>query len=335
MIAVTGGSGLVGSRLLFDLISSGLHVRALKRKTSNINYIRDIFKRLSPQGESLYNKIEWYDFDILDPESVIESLEGITKLYHAAAIVSFNSRDKKQLLLNNIEGTANIVNACLALKIEKLCHVSSTAALGTVQAGEWVTEEAIWSPQKVNSIYSISKFRSEMEVWRGIEEGLNAVIINPSVILGPGFWKKGSSSMFSKIAKGLNFYTRGVTGFVSLSDVSHCAIQLMDSKVSGERYIISSENLSYKEVFDMIADSLHVKRPAREAGSMLLSIACQLDAFRSAFTGKRVITPEVINASRNKTFYSNDKVKRILNFEFKPVQLTIEEVSSVFASKLL
>jgi dihydroflavonol-4-reductase len=213
--------------------------------------------------------------------------------------------------------------------------VSSTAALGNVSEGQLITEEAIWSPQNMNSVYSISKFRSEMEVWRGMEEGLNAVIVNPSVILGPGFWNKGSSSMFSKIACGLNFYTTGVTGFVFLDDVSECTIKLMDSTISGERFIISSENLSYKEVFEMIARSLQVKAPTIEAGPFLLSLACRLDALKSLFTGKRTISPQVANASRNKSYFSNEKVRKTLNYEFTPIQKAIQEISAIYNSKLI
>lgn len=330
MITVTGASGLLGSRLLYDLVSAGHNVRALKRKSSDIEYVKQVFSFYTNDPDALLRKVEWVDFDILDIDSVIEALEGTTRLFHTAAYVSFNPRDKKQMILNNVEGTANIVNACLELEIQRLCHVSSTSALGSVPDGEFVTENVIWTPEKGGTAYSVSKFRSEMEVWRGMEEGLNAVIVNPSIIFGPGFWNKGSSSMFSTIHKGLRYYTQGVTGFVSVKDVSACMIRLMESDISGERFILSSENLPYREVFEMIATALQVKPPDREATPFLAGIAWRLDAFRSVISGKRVITREAVQAGRRKVYFSNEKIKNALGFEFEKMADVIRETGGKF-----
>ena len=327
MITITGSTGLLGSRLLFDLVSNGHNVRALKRTSSNTDYVKQVFSHYSAESDSLFRKIEWVDFDILDFDSVIESLEGTTKLYHAAAFVTFDPKDRRNMISINSQGTANIVNACVELKVEKLCHVSSTSALGSVPEGEMVKEDIIWTPDKMSTAYSISKFRSEMEVWRGMEEGLNAVIVNPSIILGAGFWNKGSSSIFKTINKGLHYYVNGVTGFVSVKDVSKCMVLLMDSNISNERFIISSQNLSYKEVFGMIATSLNVSPPKVEASPFLAGIACRLDFLRSVFTGKRVITSEAVQAGRKRVYFSNEKIKTALGIEFEEINDVIKDVS--------
>lgn len=329
MILVTGGTGLLGSHLLYELTRMGEHPRAIKRKNSNTELVKEVFSFYTKDTESLFSQIEWVDADILEPESLGPAFKGIDRVYHAAAFVSFDPRDFQILVKNNREGTANIVNACLEYKIEKLVHVSSTAALGSAENGSLVNEKMIWSPDKVNTGYSVSKFRSEMEVWRGIEEGLKAVIVNPSIIFGPGFWNKGSSSMFTRIKKGLRFYTKGMTGYVWVMDVVNAMIQLMKKDISGERYILNSENLLYHDVFEMISKALGVKAPSIEATPFLAGIAWRLDTIRSWFGFKRIITREAVRSGRNKTQFSNDKVRKELNMEFRNMQEVINEIAAL------
>ena len=331
MITLTGATGLLGSRLLFDLLSStDEKILVLKRNSSNTEAVRKIFSYYTNKPDTLFQRIEWKDFDILDIGSVTESLKDTSKLYHLAAFVSFNSRDRKKMIKNNVNGTANIVNACLDLKVQKLCHVSSTSAVGNAPDGEFSDEELIWRPDKMNTSYSVSKFQSEMEVWRGIEEGLNAVIVNPSVIFGPGFWDKGSSSMFTAVYKGLRYYTNGVTGFVSVKDVSEAMIRLMNSDISGERFIISADNLSYKEVMDQISSSLNIAPPSVEATPNMAKIAVLLDKLRSLFTGKQLLTKEVVFASMKKVYFSNNKIKKAIGIEFESVSDIIKKTGEIF-----
>ena len=327
MILVTGGTGLLGSHLLYSLLNSGKLVRAIKRESSDLSEVKKVFSYYGEPANDLYSKIEWCDADILSPETLDDAFSDIRHVYHAAAMVSFDPRDNKKMILNNQAGTANIVDACLKYKIEKLVHVSSTAALGSPVNGDKVSEDSIWSSDGINSGYSISKFRSEMEVWNGAEEGLNMVIVNPSVIFGPGFWSKGSSSMFSKIKKGLKFYTNGVTGFVGVEDVVKSMIRLMDGDFSGERFIISSENLSYQKVFEMIARELNVKVPNIEATHFLGAIAWRIDSFLSLFGFKRVLTKDAVLAARNKTYFSNEKIIEKTGIKFSPVEKVIAETA--------
>ncbi len=189
MIVVTGGTGLVGSHLLYELVLKGERIKALKRNSSNTGNTLRTFHYYSKDADKLFSLIDWVEGDILDLVSLEEAFEGASMVYHTAAFVSFVPSRKKKILNNNIQGTANVVNACLTKKVGKLCHVSSVSALGHAIDGLQTDEEMIWSPSKHRSYYSVSKFHSEMEVWRGIEEGLNSVIVNPSFILVS--WKLG------------------------------------------------------------------------------------------------------------------------------------------------
>jgi dihydroflavonol-4-reductase len=331
MIAVTGGTGLIGSHLLFDLTSKGYKVRALKRPTSDVNKIMKIFSYYTDKPETHFEMINWVEGDILDLVSLEELFEGVDTVYHAAAFVSFNRAKKKTILNNNIYGTANVVNACLSKGVSKLCHVSSVAALGHSADGFEADENLIWSPEKHRSYYSISKFHSEMEVWRGIEEGLHAVIVNPSLVLGPGNWNHGSSSIFSTLYKGLRFYTPGTTGFVDVRDVTKAMIMLMESNLSGERYILNAENCSFKKVFQQISTEFKRPIPTIEIKPWMGTIALQAAWLKSLITGKpSEISRETISSGFKKMLYSNDKIKKQFDFNFIPVEKTIRDTAAIF-----
>jgi dihydroflavonol-4-reductase len=308
MILVTGGTGLVGSHLLYSLLQTEQNVRVLIRPNSNRQNILNTFSYYSPTPNELYNKIEWCEGDIMDLVSLEEAMEGVDYVYHTAATVSFNPSHRKQMLQNNIQGTANVVNAALTKRIKKLCHVSSIAAIGSPVGDECSTEDLIWSPSKNKSAYSISKFHSEMEVWRGIEEGLQAVIVNPSVILGPGDWDRSSAALFSTIAKGLKFYTPGSTGYVDVRDVAKAMINLMNSDISGERFILNAENCTFKSVFQNIAKTLNVTVPSVEAKKWMAALAWRLVILQYYLFGKEPkITKETVQSGYKTNCYSSDK----------------------------
>lgn len=209
MILVTGGTGLVGSHLLYALLQKGQQVRAIHRKGSDLNNVKKIFGYYSEDAASLFNSIEWMEANITNIPQLEDAFKGVTQVYHAAAYVDFKPKNYYKLKKANIEGTANIVNLCLTFKVEKLCYVSSIATLGTPVNGQPITEETHWNPESQNSVYAITKFGAEMEVWRGSQEGLKTVIVNPGVILGEGLWHKGSGSIVKRVAKGLTYYTTG------------------------------------------------------------------------------------------------------------------------------
>jgi dihydroflavonol-4-reductase len=321
MILVTGGTGLVGSHLLYNLVVMGESVRAIKRGNSDLSVITKTFNFYSSEGDKLFSKIEWVDGDVTDVFSVLNALNNIEKVYHCAAIVSFVSSDISAMIEINVNGTANVVNACLEKGVKKLIHCSSIAAIGKPDTGNNIDESIIWKTSPRNSNYAISKFGAEREVWRGIEEGLNAAIVNPSVIIGPGSPDRSTGQIYSQIRKGLKFYTAGSTGFVDVRDVSSAMILLMESDISGQRFILNGENLQYKTVFDMFAKEIGVTPPRIKAGQFLTQIAWRLEKARSIFTGKKpLITKETVRNASGKSFYSNEKIIEKTGFAFTPIK---------------
>ena len=331
MILVTGATGLVGSHLLYQICRTEDKIRATKRDRSNLDRVKKVFSYYTVNAEKLFNKIEWVDADLLNICELDPAFQGITKVYHCAAWVSFNPKHKYQMIQNNVESTANIVNLCLANKVHKLCHVSSVAAIGRAGNSNIINEETPWLDGPENSNYAISKYNSELEVWRGIEEGLNAVIVNPTIILGPGEWKKGSSVIFHQVWKGMPFYTTGTNGFVDVRDVANVMIQLMESKVTSKRFILGSENIPFKQTFDYIAVAMGTKKATIKAGPILNAIGWRLAKIFSFFTRKTpMLTKETAQAGNNTSIYENDKIKKALNFEFIPVEQSCNDFSKLY-----
>ena len=340
MIFVTGGTGLVGAHLLYELTLSGKKVKALKRKSSNLQQVIKTFAYYSENAQELFGNIEWVDGDILDYYSLEKLLHGITEIYHCAAIVSFDPKERKRMVANNVEGTANLVNAALENKVKKLCHVSSVAALSKLENGQAITEETNWIPAKKISGYSESKFFSEVEAWRGIEEGLDTVIVNPSIIFGPSNWETGSSKMFKTIWDGMKFYTKGVTGFVDVKDVVKAMILLMQEdnfeNAKNQRYILSAENWSYQNVFNYIADNLEKPRPTVFASDLLLQIVWRAAKVASIFNGKpSLITSESVANSNKKIYYDGNKIKKRCDFEYLPIVESIKQNSAFLKKDML
>jgi dihydroflavonol-4-reductase len=336
MIFVTGGTGLVGSHLLYALTSRGNRVRALYRSKNNLPQVAKTFAYYTDRSQELLDLIEWVEGELLDLRDRPELLEGVDEFYHCAAMVSFESKNKKTMLRNNIDGTACVVNACLVKGDIRLCFVSSVAALGSSLEGEPVEEGHLWKPSEDHSAYSISKFHSEMEVWRGISEGLEAFIVNPSIILGPGNWNKGSSVLFPTFQKGMRFYTNGITGYVDARDVTECMIRLMEQKTAGERYILNSENLSYREIFSQLSRAFGKREPDILAGPWLGMIAAFGAGLIAFFTGKPAsVTRETIRSSQHVTRYSNSKIVEKTGISFRPVAQSVKEIVSLFRREQL
>jgi len=333
MILVTGGTGLVGAHLLLYLIESenigANKIRAIYRKLESIEKTKALFLLYSKSA--LFNTIEWVQADIIDIPSLEHAFIGIDYVYHSAALISFDPKDEETLRKTNIEGTANIVNFCLAKGVKKLCYISSTAALGDLAAHETsITEETEWNPEKPHSDYAISKYGAEIEIWRGQQEGLDVVVVNPGVIIGPGFQDQGSGLLFQKVANGLPFYTLGIAAFVAVSDVVRITIQLMKSEIKNERFILIAQNIPFRDILNSISDALKVKRPTRHLKPSVMQIAWRVDWIISSILGrKRRLTRATATASYSKHIYSNEKIKRTLNTEFVDVHQYIEEISKL------
>ena len=333
MIFVTGGTGLVGAHLLFELTLAGKRVKALKRKTSDLQQVLKTFSYYSETPKEFFDRIEWVDGDILDYFTMENILQGVTEIYHCAAIVSFDSKERQKMIANNVEGTSNIVNAAIESGVKKICHVSSIAALGRLDNQQFITEETNWVPSKKISGYSESKFFSETEIWRGIEEGLDAVIVNPSIIFGPANWETGSAKMFKTIWDGLKFYTKGITGFVDVKDVIKAMVLLMDETnfeiAKNQRYLLNSENLSYQNIFCQIADSLGKPRPQYFTSDFLLSLVWRASEFVSIITRKPALITRETVANSNKVYhFDGSKIVKQFNFEYLPVSKSIQQTAS-------
>jgi nucleoside-diphosphate-sugar epimerase len=331
MILVTGSNGLVGSHLLYHLTAQGIRVRALIRDTHKIPLVEHTFAYYTKTPQQLMELIDWAEGDVTDIYSLEKAMECIDKVYHTAAFVSFLPRHRNKIFDTNIKGTANVVNLCIEKKVNKLCFVSSIAALGQNENGEPITEDILWKPSKNISAYSLSKYHSEMEVWRGITEGLNAVIINPSVILGPGDWKKGSQAIFAAAEKGIPFYPKGTNGFVDVRDVVEGMVNAMDSDISAERFTLSAENLSYGSFLTYIAEAFNNKPPTKKVNNLFLSVVQKLEFLRSViFNCEPRITSDMVTISQHNTYYSNQKSKDKLRLNYKSIKDTIGEISSIY-----
>jgi dihydroflavonol-4-reductase len=326
MVLVTGATGLVGSRLIYDLLKKGEQVRALKRNTSSIEVIESVFSN----ELSLLEKIEWVIGDINDIFSLEDAMNGIDEVYHSAALISFQKPDRDRMMKINAEGTANMVNLALEKGIKAFCFISSVAALGRGDQSD-INELSEWQPSKKNSNYAVSKYCAEREVWRAAEEGLNVVIVNPTIIIGPGNWNSGSAQMFPSIWKGLRYFTTGTTGFVDVRDVSKAAILLMEKKIYSRRFIINSENASYEKIFSTIAESFGKIKPKIKVNAFLAAIGWRMEALRAFFSGKSpMITCETARNSLETWRYSNNRLVEETGFTFIPIEQSIRDTAEIF-----
>lgn len=331
MILVTGGTGLLGAHLLFDLLQKEDKVKAIKRSNSSLESLKKTFSFYTTDVDLLLQKIEWINAELSDYYSLEEALKGVTKVYHCAATVSFHKKDKALMMETNVIGTQNLTNACLHRKIEKFLYVSSIAALGRAADDETTTEKTPWKDGDKTSAYSISKYGGELEVWRAMAEGLPAVIINPSVILGPGDWKKGSPQFFSLVNKGLKYYTTGTNGYVYVRDVSRIMIELMESEIVEERFIVNGEDLNYLELFNMIAKALKKPHPTVKAKPWMIEMAWRAAKAKSWFTGKApVMTKATARSSMQKYTYSSAKLVDAIGFKYTALQRGIQLTADCF-----
>jgi len=323
MVLVTGGTGLVGAHLLLKLVENGISVRAIHGKKSNLKKVEKVFGYYRKDSAALFNAIEWVEADINDIPALEIAFEGITHMYHAAALISFDPNNYKKLQKVNTEGTANIVNLCISNNIEKLCYDSTIGTIGKSRSDAKADEETVWTPHDAN-VYALTKHAAEMEVWRASQEGLPVVMINPGFIIGPGFWNTGSGALFSIAKKGHRFYPPGGTGFITVHDVIQLLVGLMESNIKNERYIAVAENWTYHKMLTEITANYDLKPPSIQLTFLQLEIGRWFDWLKNRIlkNGRR-ITKSSIRSLKHREIYDNQKVRRDLNFEFEPLQGTI------------
>lgn len=320
MIFVTGGTGFLGAHLLSELIKQDDLVMALKRPTSSTLHTEKIFDlKYGDEGKNLFNKIKWVEGDILDPLSLSEVMRGVTEIYHCAAEVDLRDNNPDSIITTAEKGTGNLVNAALDFQVEKFCHVSSVSALGKPAEGS-IREENFEDFSFKNSPYAIGKHLAEQQVWRGHAEGLTVVVVSPSIILGPwGNLTNGSISMFSFIDKLSKFYTGGIMGFVDVNDVVKTMILLMKNGPYNERFLITSENISFKDFFTAIAKGIHKRVPTNRLSNFTLKIF----RFFNNLVSKQKITGTMIEHATEIHNFSNEKIKKVTGYNFTPIKETI------------
>lgn len=331
MILVTGGTGLVGYHLLLQLSLEKEAIRAIYRSEKKLQHVKNLFQTANQLVA--FEKIDWVQADILDVPALELALTDVSLVYHCAALVSFNPKDEDKLYQNNIVGTANVVNISLSKNVKKIAYVSSIAALGNgTEHNLIVNEETERNNEAIRSDYSISKFGAEMEVWRGFQEGLDVVIVNPGVIFGNGFPKEGSSLFIQNIKEGQLFYTLGKLGIVAVEDVVKALMSLMKSTISGERFILVAEDVTYKELFDSIAENLtsrtsanKIKKPKYLVKKWQVQIARVLEfIFATLFFRKRMLTKSTINSLYNLEVHDTSKIKNAIAFEFSDMKVYLK-----------
>ncbi len=323
MILVTGGSGLLGKEVITQLLAQGKKVTAIYNKTPLPAFNSPLLIQ--------------YPCNILDVAGLEELMQqGIEQIYHCAAIVTFDLKRKQELFKVNIEGTANVVNAAVYAGIKKMVHVSSVAALGRKNDKNPITENISWTDESSKSNYGESKHLGELEVWRGIGEGLDAVIVNPTIILGVADWNTGSAQIFKSVYNEFPWYTDGITGFVDVKDVAAIMLQLMDSDISAQRFIISATNKSYQQIFNLIATAFNKKLPGKRVTPFLARIIWRLEAFKSTFSGKPpLVTKETTNNALAKNYFDNSKLKKYLpQFKYRNIEETISNICAAFQQKI-
>lgn len=316
MIFITGATGFLGAYITHYLVESGASVRALKRADSSLDLCT-----------TFRDKVEWIDGDLNDIDALMAGMKDAEKVYHIAGLVSFDPSDRQAVYKVNYKGTQNVVNAALESNVRKILYASSIAAIGRSSKTDVVTEDTEWSSSsKWNSAYGDSKRKGEMEVWRGAAEGLEAIAVNPSIILGSGFWK-GSLAFTRTVDKGLKYYPGGRTGYVDVRDVAQICIKLMDSALSGERYILSAEDVYFKDFLTALAQHQKVKPPSALAGPMATELVWRLEWIRTKLSGRKpIITKKTARFSQKEWTFSNDKIRAALDYTFRDIDQSIQDM---------
>jgi dihydroflavonol-4-reductase len=323
MIAVTGANGLLGSFIIRKLIQEQKSFVAIKRAGSDTTLLQDVAE-----------KIQWRSADVLNPSMLSDALEGCTHVIHSAAIVSFNPHRANEVLEINAVGTRNVVNVCLQQNIKRLVHISSVAALGRQKEQALIQEDNKWVDNPINSVYANSKYKAELEVFRGQEEGLNTIILNPSVILAPADWNRSSARLFRYAWNHRPFYIDASLNYVDVRDVASCTYQLLESNFEAQRFIVNAGNISFKKFFEKTANQFDVKPPSIRLSKNIVKGVARVERVRTWFTrSEPLITRETAQMVGSQFLYDNKKIKKNLKFEFQTLDNTLEWCCDYYSKK--
>ena len=322
-IAITGSTGMVGSYLIRGLLDRGYtHIRAMKRKSSALHLL-----------EGREDELEWVEGNLLDTEKLYEFTRDVDVVFHCGASVTFNPAARQKIYNVNVQGTADLVDACLENGVKRFIFCSSISALGRENLKGQVTENTDWKDSRSLSDYGRSKYYGEMEVWRAHAEGLSASIISPSLIFGGGLWQKGTGRLFQQVDNGLPFYPSGMSGFVDVRDVVEMMIMMVDEKHDGQRYICNAENKTYREVLNRIAENLQKPAPSVELKKWMVHFVPVALKFMRIFGLKLPkVTKPMLMASTEKVEFDNSKFIRATGFSYRPIDPLIDELCELYLS---
>ncbi len=319
MIFITGVNGLVGSFVAREFLRQGHAVRAIRRPQSDLSLVADI----APQ-------IEWVEGDLFDLPLLSQTIQPEDSVIHSAAVVSFAPARKKEMFRTNVEGTANVANICLEKGVKKLCFVSSVAALGRSRNQTVLDEAAKWEESDLNTAYAHTKYLAELEVWRAAAEGLPVVVVNPSVVLGPGDWNRSSTKLFQYASQEKSFYPPGHANYVDVRDVAEVIFSLVSSEITGEKFILNAGTVSYKELLEQIAKRFGRKPPRWQVQPWMIALAWRAEWIKSLFSSKEpLITRETARVAQTHYVYQSDKIKHRLGFTFRNLSDTLDWTSTV------
>jgi dihydroflavonol-4-reductase len=314
LVAVTGASGLVGSSIVRKLIQSGISTRSILRSQSALGLLADIKE-----------STEIIESDVLDMAGLGLALEGADAVIHAAGYVSFNSRNRDRIHEINVQGTTNVVNACLQLGTRKLIHISSVAALGRQRGSTTINEETRWVPGMPASDYATSKYMAEVEVFRGMEEGLNVSLINPSVVLSAADGIRSSSQLFNYVWKQRMFYANVAMNYVDARDVAEMVTRILNGDYNGERFIANAGREDLKTVFELIGKRLEKRPPFIDVPKGLVSLAATVEQWRAGLSGREpMVSKESVAFLKEKIVFENNKAKKVLGMEFQTLESTLD-----------
>jgi dihydroflavonol-4-reductase len=314
MTLVTGATGFVGSVLVRQLVEAGEPVRVLRRPTSRLDLL----------GDAAHH-VEHAEGDVTDAGSVRAATRGVRRVYHVAAVVAFGPRVRRRLQDVNVRGTAHVVDAAREAGVERLVHTSSIAALGRPAVPGGVIDEATaWVPSRQNTAYAASKRASELEVLRGVAEGLDAVTVNPALVFGPGRPGEGTMRLVERVAAGrVVVAPPGGTAVVDVEDVALGLRAAMAVGETGGRYVLAAENLPWTTVLGTLAEALGVAPPRWTLGPRALRWAGAVAEAAALLTGADPALTRATARTASVTYrYANRKAVEDLGLSFRPFAAT-------------
>jgi nucleoside-diphosphate-sugar epimerase len=326
MVLLTGGTGFLGEFILKEALAAGIHIRMLVRNSKH--------PALKPYADAIrQGRIELAEGDLLDAVALKKAMQGVDSVIHSAAVVSFWKRQYPFMRRVNVGGTASVVNLALDAGVRRLVHISSVAALGNRPLP--ITENSAFRRETEKSYYGYTKALAEREVYRGIEEGLNAVLLNPSIIIGAGHWSHGSPRLFQDVWEGLSLCPKGTNGYVAVETVAQTAFALsQNNDHTGERFILNAENLSYVRFFTQVAQSLGKKPPATQVPEYVAVAYGWFNEQLAYLTGQEpLVTASTARTASRVYEYDNTKSRNVLGITYEPMATTIARTATAFLAE--